>query len=340
MGTLQAAVSPALSRRFSTIWQMKVNRTAKTKSALFERQTARWCKFSFFNLFIEKFIKLCYNINKTGVDNLNVGKPLLPVKSDFVFKAIFGDQRNADILADFLRSVLDIPDEEYDRLTVVDPHIKKESEEDKYGILDVKVHTKSGSIIQIEIQVALIPDMKERVIYSQSKMVTEQISAGQNGGVINRVVSIIITDYTFVEGSEDYHNQFLYRTASGIVFTRLKEINTLELSKLPPDTDSSELWYWMKFMKTDDGEVMEMLAERNPQMRKAVGVLKELSADERTRMLYEEREKARRDIASMMGGAVHKGLINVALNAINMGLDTETIVKLTGLPYEEIESLR
>ena len=42
-------------------------------------------------------------------------------------------------------------------------------------------------------------------------------------------------------------------------------------------------------------------------MRKTVGILKELSADERTRMLYEEREKARRDIASTMDGAERKG---------------------------------
>ena len=43
-------------------------------------------------------------------------KPLLPVKSDFVFRQIFGDQRNEDILGAFLRSVLDIPDDEYDHL--------------------------------------------------------------------------------------------------------------------------------------------------------------------------------------------------------------------------------
>ena len=43
-----------------------------------------------------------------------------------------------------------------------------------------------------------------------------------------------------------------------------------------------------------------MLATRSPQMRKAVGVLKELSADEQTRMLYESREMARRDIASQV----------------------------------------
>ncbi|MCL2124971.1 MAG: Rpn family recombination-promoting nuclease/putative transposase, partial [Oscillospiraceae bacterium] len=69
---------------------------------------------------------------------------LLPVKSDFVFKLIFGDQRNVDILAAFLRSVLDIPDDEYDQLTIVDPYLKKESEDDKYSILDVKLHTVSG----------------------------------------------------------------------------------------------------------------------------------------------------------------------------------------------------
>ena len=43
-----------------------------------------------------------------------------------------------------------------------------------------------------------------------------------------------------------------------------------------------------------------MLATRSPQIRKAVGVLKELSADEQTRMLYEKREMARRDYESLL----------------------------------------
>jgi len=32
-------------------------------------------------------------------------------------------------------------------------------------------------------------------------------------------------------------------------FTDLLEINTLNLNKLPPDDDSTDLWYWMKFIK-------------------------------------------------------------------------------------------
>jgi predicted transposase/invertase (TIGR01784 family) len=93
-----------------------------------------------------------------GMNGLDEKMTLLPVKSDFVFKLIFGDQRNVDLLSSFRKSVLDIPAEEYDYLTVVDPHIKKESIDDKYSILDVKVHTKGGQIIHAEIQVWPIPD--------------------------------------------------------------------------------------------------------------------------------------------------------------------------------------
>jgi predicted transposase/invertase (TIGR01784 family) len=164
---------------------------------------------------------------------LDNNRKLLPVKSDFVFKLIFGDQRNIDILADFLKSVLDIPDDEYERITVVDPHIKKESAEDKYGILDVKIHLKSRLVIQVEIQVEPIPNMKQRIIYGQSKMITEQISSGMNWSVIKRVVSIIITDFTLVTENNKYHNRFHQSTPDGIKFTDLTEINTLELNKLP-----------------------------------------------------------------------------------------------------------
>ena len=231
-------------------------------------------------------------------------KPLLPVKSDFVFRLIFGDQRNVDILAAFLRSVLDIPKDEYDHLTIVDPFLKKESEDDKYAILDVKLHTVSGSIIHIEIQLRVFSDMKARTIYSQSKLVTEQISSGDKWAYIKRAITIVITDEIFVPEGKRYHYQFRYRTNDGIEFTDLSEINTLDLKKLPPDDDSTELWYWMKFIKSDDEEAMEMLATKSPQMRKAVGVLKELSADEATRLRYEAREKARRDFESMKDDAV------------------------------------
>ena len=86
-----------------------------------------------------------------------------------------------------------------------------------------------------------------------------------------------------------------------------------------------------------------MLAERSPQMRKAVGVLKELSADERTRMLFEEREIARRDYVSRMNGAKREGrsegINEVARNLLKRNRPIEEIMEDTGLTREEIEVL-
>ena len=278
------------------------------------------------------------NINVNG-KIMNSKKPLLPVKSDFVFKRIFGDQRNVDVLADFLKSVLDIPDEEYESITVIDPHIKMESKNDKYGILDVKVHTKSKQVIHIEIQLKVFPEMKARTIFGQSKLITEQMSSGDNYSMIKRIVTIVITDEVFIHGSDRYHHQFRQRTTDGIEFTNLIETNTLELPKLPPDTDKSDLWYWMKFIKSDDEEALDMLAQKSPQMMKAVGVLKELSADEQERMLYEAREMARMDSEALMGRARNEERIGFARKLLLRNRPIDEIIEDTGLTREEIESL-
>ena len=119
----------------------------------------------------------------------------------------------------------------------------------------------------------------------------------------------------------------------------MTEFNTLEISKLPPEADNSELWYWMKFIKSNDKEELDMLAERNPQMRKAIGILKELSDDERTRMLYEKQEMFRRDMVSRTEGAVKQREIEIARSMIAKKEPFNKIMEYTGLTLEEIEAI-
>ena len=94
---------------------------------------------------------------------------LLPLKTDFVFKLVFGDKRRVELLTAFLQAVLDLPVEEYDEVTIVDPNVKKEFNKDKAGVLDVKIHTTSGTIINVEIQVELDAPLRERVQFYQAK---------------------------------------------------------------------------------------------------------------------------------------------------------------------------
>lgn len=252
---------------------------------------------------------------------------------------IIGNNKNIDILTSFLKSVLDLPESEYSKITIVDPHSRIENIEDKTVMLDVKLHIKSGKIIDIEIQVSGVPQMKERIIYYTSKMITEQIGKGEQYN-LKKVISIVITDYKLITENEQYHNTYhLYDKNTDSKFSDVLEINTLELPKVPKETDNTELWNWLKFLKADREEELSMIKEKSPEIEKAVGVLKELSQDERTKLLYEAREKARRDEQARIMEAYVEGIAKVAINLYRNGMTVNDIMKFTGLTKEETEKL-
>jgi predicted transposase/invertase (TIGR01784 family) len=117
-------------------------------------------------------------------------KDFLPPKSDVVFRLLFGDIRNVDLLSDFLKSVLTLPQDDLSEITIVDPHLLRKHPDKKLGILDLKAKTKSGKIIHLEIQLSDLPQMRERLIFYDAGLITNQIGAGEDYGVIKRVITI------------------------------------------------------------------------------------------------------------------------------------------------------
>jgi hypothetical protein len=82
-----------------------------------------------------------------------------------------------------------------------------------------------------------------------------------------------------------------------------------------------------------------MVAQRNPQIKRAAVKLRELSADEKARDMYERRIKSQRDEAMFVDGAVQNTRTDIARNLLKTNLPIEQIVTATGLTREEIESL-
>ena len=118
-------------------------------------------------------------------------EPLSP-KNDFVFKLLFGEPKRLNILKAFLQAVLDLPAEEYDRLVIVDPHLHRESPDDKLGVLDVKIHTTTGKVIDVEIQVKPHRRIWERILFYAARLITEQLKSGLPYKEIKKAISIII----------------------------------------------------------------------------------------------------------------------------------------------------
>ena len=287
---------------------------------------------------------------------MNAGKIYLSPKNDLIFKLIFGSQKNIEILIGFLQSVLDLPANEYDHIELVNTHLQPEMIGDKEGILDIKLHTKNKNIIDIEIQVKTVPDMRERVVFYASKMITEQIKRGEIYNKIKRAISIVITNFRLINDSESYHNRYrLYDKKTGSQFTDVIEICILELIKLPEENDESDLWDWLKFINSESEEECKVIADRNPQIKKAVRIVTEMSMDDSLRYRMESLEKAEHDEISRLKGAKKDGIKvgrelgfrageikktrEIARNLKKKDLPSETIAAVTGLSQKEIESL-
>jgi len=290
---------------------------------------------------------------------------LLP-KNDVVFKLLFGDQRNGDLLIDFLKAVISLPEDDYSEIAVVDPHLIRKHPDKKLGILDLKIRTKSGKIVHVEIQLLDFPQIRERIVFYDAGLITDQIDAGEEYGSIKRVITILITDYVLIPEGSRYHNRFtLYDPESTMEFTDLIEIHTLELPKLP-ETADNYLWHWLRFLRAESKEDLDMVAQASPKLQKTVVKLLELSEDEEARMIYEAEVKAARDERARMRGAFEKGMLQgktegktegkiegkiegktegrveskleIAQKLLKKKMPIEDILEITGLSRDDIET--
>ena len=123
-------------------------------------------------------------------------------------------------------------------------------------------------------------------------------------------------------------------------FTDIIEVNTLELTKLPETEDGTELWNWLKFLSAERREDLEMIAARSPQVKKTVVRLMELSSDERTRLLYESRQKMEWDNQARKHEARNEEKFSFAKKLLQRNRPIDEIVEDTGLTYEEVAELQ
>ena len=94
-----------------------------------------------------------------------------------------------------------------------------------------------------------------------------------------------------------------------------------------------------KFIAAESYEELDKVAERNPEVKKAVVKYRELTAEERTRDMYERREKARRDMVSQQKWAIKQKQLEIAKNLFARNMTIEDIIEITGLSQDEVESI-
>ena len=94
---------------------------------------------------------------------------------DYCFKELLA---YPEIRRGFVAAILNKDPKEIEETILMPTILNKDTEDGKYGILDVRVKLWNGSQMDLEMQVAPFAFWDKRIIFYLSKMYTEQIKEG------------------------------------------------------------------------------------------------------------------------------------------------------------------
>ena len=232
---------------------------------------------------------------------------LMKPKVDFAFKEIMANEKAR---IGFLSAVLKIRPEGIKETRILNTYLQKVHEDDKQGILDVRILMNNDTEIDTEIQLSELKVWADRALFYLSKMYTEQIKQGQSYDVFKKCVNISILNFTLFPKETEFYSCFHIREDTrNFLYTDKMEFHVIELPKLPEEIkeNSSDIELWARFINAERKEELEMIATKNPYIESAYQQLQVISQDKEKRLEYEAREKAIRDYNQAMKEAKETG---------------------------------
>ena len=232
---------------------------------------------------------------------------LMKPKVDVAFKEIMEDEKAR---TGFLSAVLKISPEDIRETRILNTSLRREHEDDKQGILDVRLLMNDDAEIDIEIQLSWLKVWAERSLFYLAKMYAGQISPGQKYSVLKKCISISILDFILFPVEKEFYSCFHIREDTrNFIYTDKIEFHLIELPKLPeePGEDSSDIELWAKFISSEKKEEFDMLAQKNQYIESAYERLQAISRDKEKRLEYEAREKAIMDYSQAIFEAEERG---------------------------------
>ncbi|MBI9096799.1 MAG: Rpn family recombination-promoting nuclease/putative transposase [Sphaerochaeta sp.] len=302
---------------------------------------------------------------------------LMDPKIDFVFKLLFGNEKDTSFLIAFLNAALELEGEKTIKSVIImSPNNDKEKQEEKYSIMDVKAKANDETIINIEIQLKDEHNMRYRTVYYLSKMIAKRLKEGDNYKSIYKTVAINILNFDLLDSGTRFHNRYRFtEIETKQELTDVAEIQFMELPALRRYIQENEttikdaigenkLLEWLLFIDNPESELAKMAETKNEIIGRARDMLKTLSKDEKLQEEYMAREKAIMDKYSALSEAEEKGIVkgidigreegigvgreegerNKAIEAskkmIQDGLSLELISKYEGLSISELEQIK
>jgi predicted transposase/invertase (TIGR01784 family) len=273
---------------------------------------------------------------------------LMQPKVDYVFKLIFGDPRHKENTVALLSAILGLPREEMADLEIINSELLREFQEDKKGILDVRIQLRDGRQIDVEVQILPTGPMPERTLFYWARMYAGQIKAGDSYHKLKKCITINIVDFHCTPDQRLHSCFHLTEDTTGHRLTDVLEVHFLELPRLreaiAAGTPDHPLMQWMLFIDCESSEVIKMLAQDNKDIRQAYTLLEVISQDKIKRMAYEARQAELMDQRSRMISAEMKGeeigIKKVAKSLLARGMSVDDVAEIAGMNREQVAEMQ
>lgn len=265
---------------------------------------------------------------------------ILKPKNDIMFKKMFADENNKDMLIDLIASLMDIPINDIGGVKVLNPEINISIIHEKFSQLDILVE-ENKNIIDLEMQTVNQKDFLDRVMVYWAKMCAGDVKEGKSYSKLHKNVSISIMDFRKFETGNDYWSKFmLYDEKHKIYMTDKCAFYFFELPKMTEKDKPSRKELWLKLINSNNKEELDMMEQYNvPIINKAVDVVKSLSSDPETRELIRIREDAAHQRASLLSEAREEGRQEIKEQIIKKmkerNMTQEDIIYFFGENYSE-----
>lgn len=240
---------------------------------------------------------------------INQDQPIVKLKLDVIFKRVFGNENNKDIIAAFLSALLEIPRNSIEEIYIDNVEMAPEYLHQKFSRLDLRLEV-DGRIVNVEMQITREDDFKERTLFYWAKMFSEELKSGQEYRNLKRTICINIINFNLFE-CKDYHSHFqiLERERQEVLSDKFA-IHFFELKKIDNVKKNQEMEDWLHLINAEtEGDLMEIQRTTTiPEVKNTIVMLRQLSADEQVRREAYYHEMRLHDEASMMGSAKREGI--------------------------------
>ena len=240
---------------------------------------------------------------------MNAEEKIVMLKLDIIFKRVFGNEKNTEIIAGFISDMLDIPREKITKVVIKNVELPPEEIDQKFSRLDLNLYV-DGRKINIEMQINKESAYKERTLFYWAKLYSDDLDSGEDYSALSQTICVNIINFNLFD-CENYHSHFMLKEKErDEIMTDKLAIHFFELKKVGKYKRNKRMEDWLTLINAEtEGDLMALQQNTSiPEIQKTIVILREMSADEKIREEARRREKRLHDEATALNHARKEGI--------------------------------